>query len=271
MAISEKTRKILWGRSGNRCALCRRELVIESTPLSDDSVVGDECHIVLGKGLGPRHDPALLEEQLDQPENLVLLCRVHHKMVDDQSETYSVSILQTLKKNHEQWVSTRLEDKPDLPRARVVRIKANIPTHLVRLTSGRDVLNVISEGHAFLFDQDELVTQTEVDLVASFLQEAQDWGDISAELEAGGRVKAAYRISSLVQDLEAAGFLLFGGREVRRLEGGVGPPEPFVITILRVVRAGSPDIVNINATATERAEHPEEPTDGDHGESGGDV
>jgi hypothetical protein len=46
MGISDRTRKILWGRSGNRCALCRRELVEEGTAVDAESVVGDECHII---------------------------------------------------------------------------------------------------------------------------------------------------------------------------------------------------------------------------------
>ena len=46
MALSGKTRKVLWGRSGNRRAICRREIVLDATPSDDASVVGDECHIV---------------------------------------------------------------------------------------------------------------------------------------------------------------------------------------------------------------------------------
>jgi len=239
MPISEKTRKILWGRSGNRCALCRRELVVDSTCLSDDSVVGDECHIVSGTRLGPRYDPSLAEELIDQPENLVLLCRVHHKMVDDQFETYSAGILKTLKRKHERWVSTKLDDQRALPPVRVVRIKSNVPTRLVRLTSGQDVLNVVSGGHAFSFDHGQPITQDEVELIAGFLQEVQDWGDLSAELGAGERVKAAYRISALLRDLEGEGFYVLGGRDLRRLEGGEGPPQPWVVTILQVARTCS--------------------------------
>lgn len=254
MAISDKTRKVLWGRSGNRCAVCRRELVADSTPRSDDSVVGDECHIVSGKALGPRYDPTFPEQMLDQPANLVLLCRVHHKMVDDQFETYSVSVLETLKKNHEQWVSTTLGDKSIPTRARVLRIKANIPTHLARLTSGRDIFNLIGDGHAYTFDQDELKTEQEVEMVASFFQEAQDWGDISADLEAGDRVKAAHRLTSLVDELKEAGLLVFGAREVRRLEGGEGPPQPFIVVILRVVRATSLEIIKVPVDTAARSE-----------------
>ena len=93
MAISDKTRKVLWGRSANRCAICRQELVIEATLRDDESVVGEECHIVSAQTNGPRYDPALLRQPLDSYNNLILLCRVHHKMVDDQPETYTVEIL----------------------------------------------------------------------------------------------------------------------------------------------------------------------------------
>ncbi len=64
MNITDKDRKILWGRSGNRCAICKHELVIEATPNDAESVVGEECHIISGSPNGPRHDPTYLEEQL---------------------------------------------------------------------------------------------------------------------------------------------------------------------------------------------------------------
>ena len=97
MPISDKTRKILWGRSGNKCAICRHSLVVDATGTDDESVIGDECHIVSGKSLGPRHDPQFPADRLNEPENLILLCRVHHKMVDDQYETYSTDVLQGIR------------------------------------------------------------------------------------------------------------------------------------------------------------------------------
>src|SRR5579864_8713753 len=108
MAITDKTRKILWGRSGNRCAICRWELVIDATAADDESVVGEECHITSGRGQGPRYDRSVPDERIDDAENLVLLCRVHHKMVDDQYETYTAELLRNLKQNHEKWVSSAL-------------------------------------------------------------------------------------------------------------------------------------------------------------------
>src|SRR5205085_1467643 len=49
VAISDKTRKLLWGRSGNRCAICRRTLSVDGTVVDAEAVVGEECHIVSGR------------------------------------------------------------------------------------------------------------------------------------------------------------------------------------------------------------------------------
>lgn len=108
MATTDKIRKILWGRSGNQCAECRHDLVVNATLAGTASVVGDEFHIVSGKGQGPRYDPHFPIDRLDEPDNLILLCRVHHKRVDDQQEIYTADKLRNLKINHEEWVSSKL-------------------------------------------------------------------------------------------------------------------------------------------------------------------
>ena len=248
MAISDKTRKILWGRSGNRCAICRREIVLDATLSDDASVVGDECHIVSPKEQGPRFDASSPEDQVDDPANLILLCRVHHKMVDDQCETYTVEVLRLLKANHEKWVSSTLTEQKPIPPVRVRRIEDNIPTHLVRLTSGRDILTIVDGSSAFAFEHDELKSPAEVDLISGFLQEAQDYGDLSGDLEAGDRVKTVFEMSARLEELEQAGFWVFGEREVRQLEGGVGSPSSFPVAILHVLRANSPEIIRLGLT-----------------------
>lgn len=99
MAISDKTRKVLWGRSGNRCAICKNELVIDATEQDDESVIAYECHIISSKPNGPRHDPSYPADKLDSYDNLILLCRTNHKMVDDQSTTFIANILRQIKSN----------------------------------------------------------------------------------------------------------------------------------------------------------------------------
>jgi len=162
MAISDKTRKILWARSGNRCAVCRRELVEQATRADAESVVGDECHIVSGQPQGPRYDASFPAARVDEPDNLILLCRVHHKIIDDQTQTYTVEALHKQKTTHEAWVTSTLNPSANpLEKARIRRLKEYIPAYLLRLTSGKDILNIIQDTYAHVFDHDEPASEDE--------------------------------------------------------------------------------------------------------------
>jgi hypothetical protein len=267
MAVSDKTRKSLWGRSGNQCAICRHKLVIDPTHEDKESVVGEECHIVSGRGQGPRFDPSFPEDRLDLPENLILLCRIDHKKVDDQSETFSVEALQTMKASHENWVSSTLTGKTTPPSIRVRRIRGNIPTWLVRMTSGQDIMTIVDDALAYAFEHDDPKSEAEVDLLGGFFQEIQDFGDILADLEAGERVKTRFRISTLLEELETEGFWVFGGQEIRRLEGGADSPSPFPVAVLKVLRSSNPEIIRVDPPdASRQGVSPEDgPANADNG------
>ncbi|TAA25835.1 HNH endonuclease [Pseudoxanthomonas winnipegensis] len=108
MSITVKTQKMLWGRAANRCGICRSELVMDASETDDESVVGEACHIVASSSDGPRGDSPLTPEQRDKYANLILLCNVHHKQVDDQPIEFSIEKLVGIKRAHEEWVSAQL-------------------------------------------------------------------------------------------------------------------------------------------------------------------
>lgn len=245
MGISDKTRKVLWGRSGNRCAICKRELVIDASSSDEESVVGEECHIVSGKLGGPRYDPSFPSDQIDAYGNLILLCRVHHKMVDDQSETYTANTLQQMKVNHEKWVSEKLKDSNGSNLIRLRKAKDGTPDFLTRLTSGKEILNLVDGACAYDFDHDELRNQEEVDLAGGFLQVVQDWGELGS-LEAYDKARIGFGLTKSLQELEKAGFWVFGGREIRTLEGRIGEPSIWPIAIIRVLRRTNEAIVAVS-------------------------
>jgi hypothetical protein len=109
MAISLKTHKILWGRANNQCAICKSELIVDSVDPSDDpSIVGDEAHIIARKESFTRGDyDALSSEERDHYSNLILLCRTHHKQIDDQPAHFTVERLREIKAAHENEVRLR--------------------------------------------------------------------------------------------------------------------------------------------------------------------
>lgn len=111
MSITLKTRKMLWGRSGNRCAIptCRKPLVEDESETDNPSIVGDESHIVAKEENGPRGKSELAPEERDKYDNLILLCKEHHKIVDDQPNKYTVALLKKIKVDHTEWVSSNLD------------------------------------------------------------------------------------------------------------------------------------------------------------------
>ena len=110
MSITLKTHKMLWGRSGNRCAMadCRKELVMDATETDDESLIGEECHVIAESPEGPRGNPTISKDRLNKYDNLILLCRIHHKIIDDQYHTYTVDYLKEIKALHESWVRESL-------------------------------------------------------------------------------------------------------------------------------------------------------------------
>ena len=110
MTISARTQKILWGKAGATCSFpdCRRKLVADATELDGDVVLGEVAHIVAQSKDGPRGKYPPPGGDIDSYENLILLCKEHHKLIDGQPGTYSVVKLLQMKEDHERWVSERL-------------------------------------------------------------------------------------------------------------------------------------------------------------------
>lgn len=96
---SRPTVKRLFALSGNSCAFPKC-----STPLVDPksgSIVGEICHIKGEKPGAARYDGAQTPEQRHGFNNLILLCNVHHKIVDDDDTAYTVDRLLQMKMQQE--------------------------------------------------------------------------------------------------------------------------------------------------------------------------
>ncbi len=81
---------------------------MDARETDDESIVGEACNIIAQSPDGPREASDLSPEQRDKYANLILLCKVHHKLIDDQPSAYSVDRLAEIKSNHEGWVRERL-------------------------------------------------------------------------------------------------------------------------------------------------------------------
>ena len=95
----EKTKKRLFAVSGNQCYFpnCKNLLVDKAS----GKVTGKICHIKGKKPDGPRYDPNQTDEERHSFDNLVLMCPIHHDVIDDDLVSYTVSRLKEIKAEHE--------------------------------------------------------------------------------------------------------------------------------------------------------------------------
>lgn len=244
MPITDKNRKVLWGKSGNRCAICRQALVIDPTDNDPESVVGEECHIISGAKSGPRFDPTYPLENIDSLSNLMLLCRIHHKMVDDQAETYSADVLVGIKTNHERWVDQKLKNEPEIEPVRIKRISGEIPTTLPVMHSGKELLNLAVGCHGAYNDYSDDLDDAEIDLIGGFIQSVIDWAELADGFEPVERMRAAKAIDEQLRELNSNDFIVFAARERQRMEGGIYSPSNFYVLHLTVQRRNDPNVIN---------------------------
>ncbi len=94
----QKTIKRLFALSGNICAFLKC-----TTPVVNEEgiILGDICHIKGKNPDAPRYDRTQTSEERNGFENLILICKIHHKIIDDDPESYTVDRLVQMKKEHE--------------------------------------------------------------------------------------------------------------------------------------------------------------------------
>lgn len=211
------------------------------------AVVGDECHIV-GKTPDSARYRIHLSVDIDSYKNLIVLCKTHHKQIDDQSAEYTEERLISIKQAHEQWVRATLDAQPEQCE---VDSSNEVVTLLPRITSGNDLIGMLQGSHAYSFNYDQAESEDESELVASFCQCIQDWGDILGDLDAGEVVRAGFKMNELLRDLESQGFIVFGERSHGELRVGEMALQGDVLSIA-VIRESNPSILR----ATSRSGNP---------------
>lgn len=125
--VSEKTATVVWGRSAGRCQYkgCNAPLIGDLISGKETPKFGFIAHIVAGKATGPRGDAIRSPQLADNPVNLMLLCGIHHKLIDvDDVENHPEERLIEMKTLHEQRIGI------------VTEIDADLSSHVLRYGAG---------------------------------------------------------------------------------------------------------------------------------------
>lgn len=224
--------------------MCRHTLVFDSTQKDSGSVVGEECHIISGANKGPRSNPNFPKDKIDDVSNLILLCRVHHKQIDDQVETYTPELLRTIKYNHEKWVEDKLKEQPETPKVRIKRIKEEIPEKLPVIHTGKEMFNLAAGACAFYNDYSDDLTDEELDLVASFIQSVKDWAELANEMEPNQKINASRELDKEIRALRELNIFAFAAVEKQKIVGGISGESAFPVLHLTVSKASDSNVVH---------------------------
>lgn len=209
MPIKVKTRKILWSKSGNRCAICKKQLVQKIPSVNGDFIVGEECHIISSKELGPRGNVKRIQD-FDTYDNLILLCANDHKLIDEFPETFTVEIINNVKTNHENWIESALEK--DLEEY----IKTQNQVELLEEITSSGHIDIIIKGSHFHFYDFSTVTDNNLSIeVSELFDNLRDFGDIYDDIEISSRTKCLIDYMEAIKQFNELGIRFFGKGLVR--------------------------------------------------------
>jgi hypothetical protein len=239
MAITTRTRKSLWAKSGNRCAICRLELV-QYEEGEGNLIIGQECHIISSKPYGPRGNQKLHCSDFDDFENLILLCANDHTRIDTFTDIYTVEKLIKLKKSHEEWVKSTLSVDP----VAFTNDKFKISS-LKKVESGSELIKIVDGAHAFMFDNDELKTKEEVELIPSLFDLLKEYDDVIDLMGFKEKADFGLELNDSIKEIEKLGFLIFGlKRNVRLRNEEKQDMGRWDLTTIVIVRNDNPGIID---------------------------
>lgn len=128
MAVTIKTRCIVWAKSAGRCQFpgCNDLLIGDLRAGNENLNKAYIAHIVASSANGPRGDKVRSPLLADDPDNLLLLCDAHHSLIDrDELDKYPEERLIQIKRECEKRIELATGVSPDLA-SFVVRYAATV-------------------------------------------------------------------------------------------------------------------------------------------------
>lgn len=112
--ISEQKKLILMGLCAGKCEFrgCNNS-VVEDMLTGDKSNFSNYAHIIASSENGPRGNKILSNMLSDDENNIMVLCRNHHKDIDDFPERYPEDLLKEMKKEHEDFIRDLMNIKKE--------------------------------------------------------------------------------------------------------------------------------------------------------------
>lgn len=120
---------------------------------------------------------------------------------------------------------------------------------LPRIRSGKALCDVAAQADVFQHDYDPPADEAEAKGIGSFLQQVQDVGELWDEVGPAAQVEAAHDLDLSLQEIERAGFHVFGARVKRSFVFPIDPskPVPMSVATCLVLRQDNAKITEVGS------------------------
>jgi transcriptional regulator with XRE-family HTH domain len=102
---------------------------------------------------------------------------------------------------------------------------------LPRIMSGKDLCDIAANAEMFQHDYDAPGDEAEAKVIGSFLQQVQDVGELWDDVGPASQVEAAHDLHLSLQEIERAGFHVFGARVKRSFVFPIDPSKPIPMSV----------------------------------------
>lgn len=127
--LSEVTKLLVWGRAAGRCQFKNCHETLDHDLIAGKAEVNAAylAHIVASSPGGPRGHRTRSHQLSDDASNVMLMCDVHHRIIDGKQtrQDYSEKLLLQWKREHEEWVELALSSGPS-SRSHILQFSAPI-------------------------------------------------------------------------------------------------------------------------------------------------
>jgi len=137
-SVKDAVKLQLWGQAAGRCEYegCPKVLFRDDVTTASMNAAY-VAHIIADSPGGPRGDPGLSQKLAGDISNLMILCDVHHRMIDhEQRDEHPAGRLRRMKAAHEERVELLTSIAPE-KKSHVVLYGANIGDHSSTVSGGR--------------------------------------------------------------------------------------------------------------------------------------
>ena len=129
---------------------------------------------------------------------------------------------------------------------KIYRQKDYQDIHLLKISSGQELLAIADKACALEYAYDEPQTEEEANAIADIGQVLNDIINFIDVYQTNERILFAYELNDKIKELDKAGFWLFLAIEKRVVTGGIEKPKCFPILLARVVRKGNSKIIKVS-------------------------